>query len=85
MGCGRYDFTLGMEDTVLAQSDFLHPPAVAPILAQLLGPSSEWISYPGGLPAEGNEAQLLQWTCSHCCYSAVVPVNMCSLLLLYSD
>jgi len=54
MGCGRYDFTLGMEDTVLAQSDFLHPPAVAPILGQLLGAASEWISYPGGLPAEGS-------------------------------
>jgi len=53
MGRGRYDFTLGMSSTVLATDKVTRPEPVLKVLQHFLGRTSEWISYPGGLPAEG--------------------------------
>lgn len=53
MGRGRFDFACGMGGTVLGSDDLLRPTPLLRILTNTLGPDSEWLSYPGGLPAEG--------------------------------
>lgn len=53
MGKGRYDFSHGMEGTVLDSDLLLRPEPVRSVLSSFLGAESEWLSYTGGLPVEG--------------------------------